>query len=230
MRVVEALHAAHPGVTYDVTIKVEHLLKHEGLLDRLAGTGCLFVTSAVESLDDLVLQILAKNHTRRDFLAAVAACRKAGLTLVPTFVAFHPWIRLEGYCELLDTLAGLDLVEHVPPVQLAIRLLIPRGSRLLEVPDVQQVIGPFDPKVLAYPWAHPDPRVDALHAEVTGLVGSRLSVNRCAVFEEISALAHDRAGLPRTRTNSQANRARIPYVDEPWYCCAEPNPEQLRVV
>ncbi len=61
------------------------------------------MTSAVESLDDRVLALLEKGHTRRDFLEAVALCRAAGLTLVPTFVAFHPWLTLEGYCDLLDS-------------------------------------------------------------------------------------------------------------------------------
>jgi len=58
MRIVEALHEAHPDVTYDVTIKVEHLLRHRDRLARLVATGCAFVTSAVESLDDRVLGIL----------------------------------------------------------------------------------------------------------------------------------------------------------------------------
>src|SRR5207253_1855094 len=58
MRVVDALHAAHPHVTYDVTIKVEHLLRHGDLLPRLASTGCALVTSAVESIDDRVLALL----------------------------------------------------------------------------------------------------------------------------------------------------------------------------
>ena len=52
---------------------------------------------------------------------------------MPTFVAFHPWLTLDGYCDLLECLQDLDLVDHVAPIQLAIRLLIPRGSRLLEL-------------------------------------------------------------------------------------------------
>src|SRR6185436_3126922 len=60
VRVVTALHDAHPEITYDVTIKVEHLLKHRELLPLLRSTGCLFVTSAVESLDDHVLSLLDK--------------------------------------------------------------------------------------------------------------------------------------------------------------------------
>ena len=66
------------GVTYDVTIKIEHLLAHAELLPVLAATGCLFVTSAVESVDDAVLEKLRKGHTRADFERAVALCREAG--------------------------------------------------------------------------------------------------------------------------------------------------------
>src|SRR5690348_11818709 len=58
---VEALHREFPRLTYDVTIKVEHLLKHRDYLPKLRDTGCLFVTSAVESVDDAVLEKLAKN-------------------------------------------------------------------------------------------------------------------------------------------------------------------------
>jgi hypothetical protein len=50
------------------------------------------------------------------------------------------------------------------------------------------------------------------------------------VFETISALAHDRAGLPRQAEVSAPVRAAVPHLDEPWYCCAEPNPEQLTLI
>src|SRR5579875_3620025 len=52
LRIVTALHQEFPALTYDVTIKVEHLLKHAEYLQILRDTGCLFVTTAVESLDD----------------------------------------------------------------------------------------------------------------------------------------------------------------------------------
>src|SRR5262249_17837653 len=126
---------------YDVTIKVEHLLRHRDLLPRLVETGCAFVTSAVESVDDRVLAILDKGHTREEFVNVVALCRDAGLTLVPTFVAFHPWLTLDTYCDLLNAIDALQLVDHVAPIQLAIRLLIPRGSKLLGHPDLAPVLG-----------------------------------------------------------------------------------------
>ena len=218
MQIVDALYAAHPRLTYDVTIKVEHLLQHRDLLARLASTGCAFVTSAVESLDDRVLAFLDKGHTRADFFEAVQACRAAGLTIVPTFVAFHPWISLEDYCDLLEAIARLDLVDHVAPIQLAIRLLMPEGSRLLELEEMRRLVGRFDPATLTYRWSHPDPRVDDLHREITKIVGVRLTGSRRSIFEEISALAHGRAGLSRPSAKPVRDRATVPYLDEPWYC------------
>ena len=229
MRIVEAMHAAHPAVTYDVTIKIEHLLNHRDLLPALAATGCSFVTSAVEAVDDRMLARLEKGHTRADFVEAVALCRAAGVTLSPTFVAFHPWLSLEDYCTLLDTVEELDLVDHVAPIQLAIRLLIPNGSRLLELQDVQERLEGFDPVTLTYRWVHPDPRVEALQSEVMRLVGIRLTANRRDVFDEISTLAHARAGMPRPAF-ARAGAARVPYLSEPWYCCAEPNAEEVTLV
>jgi radical SAM superfamily enzyme YgiQ (UPF0313 family) len=218
MRVVDALYAAHPGVSYDVTIKVEHLLRHRDLLPRLAATGCAFVISAVESLDDRVLGILDKGHTRADFLDAVALCREGGVTLVPTFVAFHPWLTLDAYCDLLDTLAELDLVDHVAPIQLAIRLLLPEGSPLLMQPEMRPHVGTFDPATLAYRWSHPDPRVDALQRDVIAIVGAKLTASRRDVFEEVRSLAGDFAGRPYVSPKPVRDRSTVPYLNEPWYC------------
>jgi radical SAM superfamily enzyme YgiQ (UPF0313 family) len=230
MRVVEELHRLHPSLSYDVTIKVEHLLHHANLLPRLRDSGCLFVTSAVESLDDRVLTILDKGHTRRDFVAAVDLCRAASLTLVPTFVAFHPWMSLADYCDLVETIASLQLVEHVAPIQLAIRLLIPAGSRLLELSEVRALVREFDSKTLSYRWFHPDPGVDALQSDIAAIVGRRLTSDRHEAFAAISALAHERAGVPEPARVPINGIAAVPYLDEPWYCCAEPNPEQLTLL
>ena len=209
-RIVEALHRDHQSVTYDVTIKVEHLLAHQELLPVLAETGCLFVTSAVESVDDRVLDHLAKGHTRADFIQAAHLCRDAGLTLSPTFVAFTPWTTLDGYRDMLRVVADLDLVSHVAPVQWGIRLLVTWQSLLLELPDIQAVVGSFDAATLTYPWAHPDPRVDQLQQQVMHLAGVSRARSREDIVSAICELAQVNVVLP--------SRAAIPYLDEPWYC------------
>src|SRR4029453_6479657 len=71
-RIVERLANEAPGVTYDVTVKIEHLLRSAADLPLLRETGCAFVTSAVESVDDAVLSKLEKGHTRADFVPAAA--------------------------------------------------------------------------------------------------------------------------------------------------------------
>jgi radical SAM superfamily enzyme YgiQ (UPF0313 family) len=226
MRIVSALHEAHPGVSYDVTIKVEHLLQHRDLVPQLAATGCAFVTSAIESVDDEVLRLFDKGHTRADFLAAAALCRASGVTLAPTFVAFHPWLTPASYCDLLDTIDTLDLVDHVSPIQLAIRLLVPQRSRLLELAEMRAHLGDFDAGTLTYRWTHPDPRVDDLQREVMALVGLRLTADRRRLFDEVRAMAYERAGLAQALrpgsgqadTRPARARATVPYLNEPWYC------------
>ncbi len=223
LALVRALRAEHPHLTYDVTIKIEHLLKHAKHLTTLKETGCLFVTSAVESIDDRVLERLNKGHTRDDFLRVVRLCREAGLTLHPTFVAFTPWISIEGYQELLSLLAELDLIDHVSPIQLAIRLLIPAGSKLLELPEVQEIVGPFDETALVYPWRHSDPRADQLQGEIQALVGAATArgASRREIFAQVWLLAEQApGGLGRPLPLSVQTPARvtIPYLTEPWYC------------
>ncbi|MEP6916941.1 MAG: CUAEP/CCAEP-tail radical SAM protein [Acidobacteriota bacterium] len=218
--VVRGVAREFPGVTYDVTIKVEHLLKHAPLLPLLRDTGCAFVTSAVESVDDDVLGKLEKGHTRADFERVVTLCRDTGLTLTPTFVAFTPWTTPAAYLDLLHAIDRLDLVDHVAPIQLAIRLLVPNGSRMLELHDVRAVLRPFDPGSLTYPWVHSDPSVDALQTEVTRLVGARLSSSRREMFARILDLAHETAGVAMVIRQHAAvlPRTSIPYLNEPWYC------------
>lgn len=226
LRVVKALHARFPQLSYDVTIKVEHLLKHARYLPALRESGCALVTSAVESLDDRILARLEKGHTRAGFIRAVELTRAAGLPLQPTFVTFTPWTTLDGYLDLLATLDELGLAASVPPIQLAIRLLIPAGSRLLELAEVEALVAPFDASALSYPWRHPDPRVDALHAQVLALVkaASEQGQPRSTIFArvwELAALAAEAAGSARTgpRPGQQMLAARpIPWLSEPWYC------------
>ncbi len=185
--IVRELHREFPQLTYDVTIKIEHLLRNARLLSELSETGCAFVTSAVESVDDHILELLDKNHTRTDFVRAATLLRDVGLYLVPTFVPFTPWTTLAGYLDLLPTLAELDLVENTPPVQLTIRLLIPAGSRLLELPETKAVVEDFDEELLTWQWRNPDPRVDQLQRELEALVQQRAKENatRAKVFSEI---------------------------------------------
>jgi len=138
--------------------------------------------------------------------------REAGLTLAPTFIAFTPWTTRASYLHLLRTLAELDLVGHVSPVQWALRLLIPAGSRMLELEEVQALVTGFDEEALLHRWQHADPAMDTLAAAAirsAGHPGTR---------EEIFARLWELAAEGEYETPALQARAAIPYLDEPWYC------------
>lgn len=229
LAIVETLHRQFPQLTYDVTIKIEHLLRHSELLPALRDTGCLFVTSAVESVNDMILAQLDKGHTRADFLAVVARFRDLRLMLHPTFVPFTPWTSLEGYRELLTVIANEDLVENVAPIQLGIRLLIPAGSHLLELTDLHGVVGPFNPSALVYPWKHPDARMDHFSDRVQEFAnaGDRLKRSRTETFGLIWRAASELAGEGASYTIPKTSARNVPHFTEPWYCCAEPTRDQF---
>lgn len=232
---VERLHAEFPALTYDVTIKIEHLLKHQHHLATLRETGCVFVTSAVEAVDDRVLEIFDKRHTRAGFIRAAALMRAADLPLIPTFVTFTPWTTAPRYLDLLGVIAELDLVDHVAPIQWAIRLLIPAGSRLLELPEVAGTVDAFDETALCHPWRHRDPAIDRLHQDVRAIVqrAEEAQLDRRATFAQVWSAAATvgatgTAGpAPAPAVAEDVTHRAVPQLSEPWYCCAEPTEEQL---
>lgn len=227
---VTEFHRRFPNLTYDATIKVEHLLKHAEHLKTLRETGCLFVTTAVESVDDAVLARLNKGHTLADFRRVAELFSNSGVALAPTFVAFTPWVTPNGYAELLDVIAELGLAANVASVQLGIRLLIPAGSRLLELEEVRNLVGAFDQEKLIYPWNHQDPKVEALYQRVQEIIRDGLANNepREQTFHRLQIAAAEAAGrsLP---VDDLAVGPAIPHLTEPWYCCAEPTGNELAV-
>ena len=229
LKVVRALHEEFPHITYDATIKIEHILRHQELLVELKHTGCLFITSAVESVDNQILEYLAKGHTREDFIAAVRVLRNTGITLAPTFVTFTPWTTLRGYLDLLQHVVDLKLIESIPAAQLSIRLLIPNGSYLFKLPGFREQVEDFDPTKLGYPWRHQDPRVDELQQTIQACVANaeQDGCSRIEAFTKIWQLAHRAAGESSSMLTRDHVGEDIPRLSEPWYCCAEPTSEQL---
>ena len=226
--IIKALHSEFPDLTYDVTIKVEHLRQHADLLPVLRDTGCLFITSAVEAVDDTILNLLGKGHTRAEFIEVTTQLRALGLTLNPTFVAFNPWISVAGYRDLLRVIAELDLVDNVAPIQYAIRLLITAQSALLELPSIKALIHPFDEQALVYPWYHTDPQVDALQQTIIDLVAQaeQAGQSRQTIFAQVWALTEEYVGVLANGAQPETMQAVIarekrrftPRLSEPWYC------------
>jgi radical SAM superfamily enzyme YgiQ (UPF0313 family) len=225
MRIARALHAAHPDVTFDVTIKIEHLIAEPELVAELAGLGCAFIVSAVESLSDTVLQHLDKRHSRADVFAALTLCRQAGIALRPSLVPFTPWATLADYRELCDWVCDEGLVDHLEPIQLAIRLLLPPGSALLWHDEPRPWLGDLAADDFGFRWRHPDPRMDQLFDEVSAAVDAGRDADPGEVVLCLRALAYQAAGqAPPERPLPP--RHFVPRLSEAWFCCAEPHSGQ----
>lgn len=215
LSVVRAMNEEFPELTFDFTAKVEHLVKHQRTLMELGRRGCVFVTSAVESLSEKVLSELDKGHTRKDVLEALAACRRAGIAFRPTFVAFTPWTTRDDYLELYRFLAAETLFDEVDPVQLTLRLLIPPGSLLLENESLKPFLGPLDATGLTYRWTHPDAGMDRLQKSVETIVGNGVARGKSnrATFRELAELAFAEEEVPPFPLGRST-----PRLTENWFC------------
>lgn len=222
LRILRAMHEAHPNLTFDFTTKVEHILKQRKHFREFAQLGCRFVISAVESLSDRVLTILEKHHTRADVEAAIDIVHGAGIALRPTWVPFTPWTTLDDYLEILQFVDTHRLVYHVDPVQYAVRLLIPPGSYLLNRPETKALSLTLDEAAFSYTWAHPDARMDELHKTVNILVenDARAGVDTLETFYRIWTLAADMHSSRHAPSGFRSKEAhqRAPRITEAWFC------------
>jgi radical SAM superfamily enzyme YgiQ (UPF0313 family) len=224
LRIVRAMHERFPELTFDCTVKVEHILDHARVWPELSEAGCLFVVTAVELLNDDVLARLDKGHTADDAAAAVALLREHGIQPRPTFLPFTPWTALDDVLDLLEFVASHDLVGNVDPVQYSLRLLLPEGSLLLSDPDpvLRDALGEYDAERLTYAWRAADPMVDLLQARLAELVERSAGEGEPAfeTFAKVRAAALEVAergdeealAIPAGSTEGR------PRLTEPWFC------------
>lgn len=234
LALAEELHERYPAVSFDATIKVEHLIEHAEQLPRLRALGCRFITSAFESTNDETLAILAKGHTRAQMERALALAQEAGIALRPTWVAHMPWTTAADFLELLSFIERHGLVANVQPVQYAIRLLLPPGSPLIDRLANEGRLGPFDDDTLTYTWAAADPRLEALQRELATIVEAA-ACDACddaepalETFRRVKAAAYRHLlGVDGPVTVAPQPHDAVPGLTESWFCCAEPTEAQL---
>ena len=223
LRITRALHNEFPAVTFDATIKIEHLLKHRHLLPELKANGCAFVVSAVESLNENVLRHLDKGHTSADVAAAFAIDGTGRYCITSITHAVFPWETLDSYIALLTFFEEHHLIEHVDPVHFSIRLLVPPGSALLDSPDSQHWLDELDANAFTYRWHHPDPRMDILQRNVALIAeqAEGTKANPIATFFAIKALALATRGETFALTGAIASYGThnaLPHLTKSWFC------------
>ncbi len=230
MGLLETAHRKHPELTFDITVKVEHILKHRELWPAMANLGVLFVVSAFESVDDRTLRILDKGHTVADMAEAVKIIHQSGIHLRPTWLPFVPWTTPRDIADIFAFLDNNNLAPSIDPVQLAIKVLIPEGSLLVEQPDFAPYLERFDPEALTWLWEFDSPEAERLHKELDLIAAeasdcqedSRLTLNRMRqTVESVSGVA----------LGSQPDfDFKVPRLSESWFCCAEPTAGQATTI
>lgn len=221
LRICRELHQEFPEVTFDFTTRIEHIVQHRELFPEFRQLGCLFVVSAVEIVSDHVLRALKKGHSRADVIEALRICDSAGIALRPSLLPFTPWTTLDDYIQLLRFIEEEELIEHVDPVHLSIRLLVPPNSALLDDPETAAWFGLLDEANFTHVWRHPDPRMDILQEAVAKLVehATRDRWDAYETFAAVRALAYEMAGYaPPRSVKRRSRRPPPPRLTESWFC------------
>ena len=209
-RVVAAFNSAFPNLTFDVTAKVEHILKHEELWGDFAKRGLIFVVSAFESTSDDLLKRLEKGHTVAEAANAVSVLRDCGVDIKPSWLPFTPWTSVEDLADIADFIVEHDLVDNVDSIQMAIRLLIPEGSLILDLPEILPYLDEYDEAGLTYRWSAADVHVDDLYEEAYALVEA--GATTAEMCRTVAAWAGRSQGVTSLEHPSR------PRLSEPWFC------------
>jgi radical SAM superfamily enzyme YgiQ (UPF0313 family) len=225
LAILERAHAAHPDVTFDATIKVEHIVTHRELFSHLAELNLLFVVSAFESVDEETLEILDKGHDLADMSDAVAITRAAGVHIRPTWLPFLPWTSPADIADIFEFVDGNDLAGATDPVQMSIKLLIPSGSLLEEHPAVLPHLTGYDRQALTWSWGFAHPETEVLHKELEAIAAhaSDCGQESVATLNEMRGVI---AGATGKTIPALTGVRPAPRLTESWFCCAEPTQAQ----
>ncbi len=228
VKIVREMHRRHPGLTFDATIKVEHVLEHPSIWDEMAQCGLLFIVSAFEHTSEIILEKLDKGHTKSDIIEALILLRTCGIEVRPSLLPFTPWTNQNNFIELVEFIFEHDLTENIDPVQLGIRLLVPLDSLLLSDEDIE--FGPWNPDALSFEWRSNDPKVDQLQEILSEIAQTSQTTpeSPTSIFHKMRDATYDHFGVKRPPLSSITIGNNFkPRLSESWFCCAEPTQKQL---
>ena len=226
LKILQLLNEKHPSITYDSTIKVEHILKYPDYFQELKNLNMLFVISAFETTNDHVLNILQKNHSFNDLNKAVELSLENNIDIRPTWMPFSPWTEQNDLISIIKLIENYKLRETVDPIQLTIKLLVPKNSLILKRPEMKEYLLDYDPASFSYAWKYKFPNIDNIQNELFTYVLQHESENEYTQYLGLVDILESHTN--ETLLNSEKYSQRIvPKLSDTWFCCAEPNKIQL---
>lgn len=232
MKVLRTLHEKFPSLTFDFTVKIEHILRHRGQWAEIRSLGCLYVISAVESLSDTILGYLDKGHTARDVEVAIDLLDDAGIGMHPSFLPFTPWTEVSDLIDILKFVYANSLDDTLEPVQLGIRLLVPPRSLLLSVPEMKEAITGYDADNFTYLWRFKSEVVEELQRQIATITQEAEAAGEsyAMTFARIWSVTQEITGITLCLPDRKATKAERVSSTEAWFCCAEPTSDQRSAI
>ncbi len=213
-----AAHEMFPEIGFDVTTKISEIVAHPELIEKMARANLRFVTSAVESLNNTVLEKLGKGHTAEQVDQALKLLSSNGIGMHPTFVPFTPWTELADIANIVEWVYYNHLEDVVEPVQYSIELLLPENT-LIDLSDVD--IARYDPEIMGYRFNYRSPELKDIQKELAQIAASS-GCSYTKAFSEIRILLTNLTGEPVAVSRPNKPQVQHYVVTEPWFCCAAP--------
>ena len=158
LAIVESMVERYPGISFDITARLDDIIRYKTIVERFKEVGCKEVTSAFEFPDENVLEIMNKGIVLDQMVQAVRLLQGIGIRLKPTFITYTPWIDSVNMGKLDAFAKEIGIADFIDPLQKQTRLLLYKGSPLLATDHIKPIR--LMDRGVYYDWVHPDPRVD----------------------------------------------------------------------
>ena len=226
LKILENLNSKFPEVTYDSTIKVEHIIKYEKYFKELSSLNMIFVISAFETTNDEVLTILEKNHSSVDLANAIEISQTNNIDIRPTWMPFSPWTNQNDLIDIIKLIENYKLRETVDPIQLTIKLLIPKNSLILQRSEIKVYLKDYDKNSLSYMWDYKDEKVNKLQVSLFNYLLDTPDLDEHSQYLGMVKIIEN---MTQSNLISDLNYSykNVPKLSETWFCCAEPSQIQL---
>ena len=139
---------------------------------------------------------------------------------------FSPWTELKDLSNIVELIEGYQLRETVDPIQLTIKLLIPKHSLIIQRPEIKKYLGNYEKESLSYQWKYENIDAEKLQFRLFDFILNNSELNEHKQYLGMVNIIEEFTGR-KLLTNLKYDFKNVPKLSETWFCCAEPSKIQL---